>query len=358
MLREPAESLRLVPQRDRVEVQRVPRERPADDRHVVAQLARDVLDHPVVRGRRRAQDRHVRAERRQQPPDPPVVRHELVTPVADAVRLVHDKHPDRPPDAGEESGVEVLVREPLRGDEQDVDPVGDQVLLDRRPVVAVRGVDRHGSESKPVRGLDLVAHEAQQRRHDQGWAVACVPPDAGRDPVDEALAPPRPLHDERPRPVPDHRLDRLALPVAERGARAEHRLEVGLERVGDGRHGFEYAVRWVMTLRPAYRESRVTRFGIRRAGLDAASHGSCRKPCTQGPALSRRRLAGRLGARRGSGILADGARPILQASSVRRDATRARTVRASVTMTQAAVPASGRMGVAGVAWRAGDGSTW
>ena len=243
LLREPRQALRLVPQLDRVEVQRVARQGPADDGHVVAQLVRHVLDHPVVRRRRRPQHRHVRSERRQEPPDPAVVRHELVAPVADAVRLVHDEHPDRPPDPRQEARVEVLVREPLRGHEQQVDPVLGQVLLDRRPVVAVGGVDRHGPKAEAVRGIDLVAHQREQRADDQRRAVAGVAPDPGRDPVDEALAPPRPLHDERPRPVAHDRLDRLALALAERRARAEHRLEVGLEGIGGGgRHRVEYEV--------------------------------------------------------------------------------------------------------------------
>ena len=110
----------------------------------------------------------------------------------------------------------------------------DEVVLDRRPVVAVGRVDRHGAEAQPVRRLDLVAHQAEQRAHDQRGAVALVAPHARGDPVDEALAPARPLHDERARAVPDDRLDRLALALAERRARAEHRLEVGLEGVRRG----------------------------------------------------------------------------------------------------------------------------
>jgi hypothetical protein len=47
--------------------------------------------------------------------------------------------------------------------------------------------------------------------------VALVTTDARRDPVDEALAPARALDDERPLPVADDRLDRLALPLAELG---------------------------------------------------------------------------------------------------------------------------------------------
>ena len=59
VLRQPGEPLGLVSQRDRVQVQRVAGQRSADDHHVVAELARDVLDHAVVGGRGRAQDRDV-----------------------------------------------------------------------------------------------------------------------------------------------------------------------------------------------------------------------------------------------------------------------------------------------------------
>ena len=232
MLREPGEALRLVAQRDRVEVERVAGERTPDDTHVIAQLPRHVLDHPVVRGRRRPEDRDVLAECRQQPADAPVVRHELVAPVADAVRLVDHEHADRALDPGQQPRGEVLVREPLGGDEQDVDPVGGEVVLDRGPVVAVGRVDGHGAQAEPVRSLDLVPHQRQQRADDERGAVACVAADAGGDPVDEALAPARALDDEGPRAVADDGVDGLALPVAERGTQAEHRLEVALDRVG------------------------------------------------------------------------------------------------------------------------------
>ena len=61
------------------------------------------------------------------------------------------------------------------------------------------------------------------------WPV--IAPDAGRDPVDEALAPAGPLDDEGPRAVLEHRLDRLPLPVAKRRVGTEHRPKVVEEGV-------------------------------------------------------------------------------------------------------------------------------
>ena len=99
---------------DRVEPERVASERPADDRDVLAELRRDVLDDAVVRGRGRREHRHVRAEERQQPADPPVVRPEVVAPVGDAVGLVDDEQADRALDRRQDPAREALVRQALR----------------------------------------------------------------------------------------------------------------------------------------------------------------------------------------------------------------------------------------------------
>ena len=98
--------------------------------------------------------------------------------------------------------------------------------MDRRPLLDVARVDRRGAQPEPAGHRDLVAHQRQQRADDQGGPVALVAAHAGRDPVDEALAPAGALDDERAAAVLGDRLDRLALAVAERRVRAEHGLEV------------------------------------------------------------------------------------------------------------------------------------
>ena len=169
------------------------------------------------------------------PADPPVVGSEVVAPVRDAVGLVDDEQPDRALDRRAGRAREVLVRQPLGRDQQDVDLVG-RGLLDLGPLVDVAGVDRHGPQPQAIRGLDLVAHQREQRADDERRPVAGVAADAGRDPVDEALAPAGPLHNQR-RARRRDRLDLLALALAEGGGCAEHRLEVGLEGICcGGRH--------------------------------------------------------------------------------------------------------------------------
>jgi len=54
----------------------------------------DVGDDPVVRGRGGAEDGDVGRQAREHVPDAPVVRAEVVPPVRDAVRLVHDEQAD------------------------------------------------------------------------------------------------------------------------------------------------------------------------------------------------------------------------------------------------------------------------
>ena len=102
-------------------------------------------------------------------------------------------------------------------------------LADRR----VRGaVDRLAPQPEPAGGLDLVAHQRQQRRDQQRRPEPLLAQQVGGQEVDGALAPPRALHHEHPRPIVDERLDRLALPVAELGVGAPGQPPESVEQVG------------------------------------------------------------------------------------------------------------------------------
>ena len=233
LLRQPGEALRLVLEDDRVELERVARQRAAEHDGALAELFGDVGDHAIVRRRGRREDRHAGVQELEDATDPPVVGAEIVAPVGDAVGLVDDEQADRALDARQDVRHEAFVGEPLRRDEQDVDGVGGEALVDRVPFVGVARVDRRGAEAEAPGHRDLVAHQRQERADDQGGSVTLVAADPRRDPVDEALAPARPLDDEGSVTVLDDRLDRLALAVAECGAGAEH----GLEVLGQKIHG-------------------------------------------------------------------------------------------------------------------------
>ena len=236
VLREPRQPLGLVGERDRPEPERRPCQRAADDPDALPELLGHVRDDPVVGRRRRREDRDRRREAAQDPPDPPVVGPEVVAPVADAVRLVDDEQADRSLDRGKDPVREGLVAEALGRDQQDVDRVCREPRLDVVPLGRVARVDRRGVEAQPAGHRDLVAHEGEERADDERRPVALVAADPRRDPVDEALAPARALDDERPLPVSDHGLDRLALALAELRVGTEHRPEVVVERRGVGLH--------------------------------------------------------------------------------------------------------------------------
>ncbi len=98
---------------------------------------------------------------------------EVLEPPASRELLVDSTGDDRieqSPDAATELG-ELCGRLPLGGHEQDTDGVGRERLLDRRPVVAVLAVQGRGAYAEPVRRSYLIAHERQQRAHEDGRAA-------------------------------------------------------------------------------------------------------------------------------------------------------------------------------------------
>ena len=86
-----------------------------------------------------------------------------MTPVADAVRLVDDEHPDAAHERRQLLLAEGRVVEPLRRDQQDVDLVAVELPEHVGPLVRIGGVDRDRTHPCTLGGRDLVAHERQQR---------------------------------------------------------------------------------------------------------------------------------------------------------------------------------------------------
>ena len=76
----------------------------AQHEEVVAELIDDVVDDAIVRGRGRAEDRNAGRQQIEDAGDAPVVGPEVVTPVADAVRLVDHEQTRRGGDAGQHVG--------------------------------------------------------------------------------------------------------------------------------------------------------------------------------------------------------------------------------------------------------------
>ena len=225
-----------VVQADDAQPERLAVERAAQHDRVGAELLGDVVGHPLVGGRGRGEHRDAVGELGEQGADPTVVGPEVVAPVGDAVRLVDDEQPAAGREPGQHLVAEAGVVEPLGADQQHVDLAGVDRVVDRLPLLDVRGVDGDRADPGALGGGDLVAHQGQQWRDDHGRPGALLAEEEGRDEVDGRLAPARALHHQRATPVDGQRLDRGPLVVVERRvglpvARADQRAQVllGLE---------------------------------------------------------------------------------------------------------------------------------
>ena len=212
---QPGQALRLGPQPDHAQPQRLAVERAAEHQHVGAQLFGDVVGDPGVGGRGRGQHRDAVGQVAEQGADAPVVGSEVVAPVGDAVRLVDHQQSTGRRQPGQHLVAEAGVVETLGADQQDVDLTGVDRDVDRLPVLDVRRVDRDRADAGPLGGRDLVAHQGQQRRDDHRRPGALRAQQERRHEVDRRLAPAGALDDQCPSPVDGQRLDRGPLVVAE-----------------------------------------------------------------------------------------------------------------------------------------------
>ena len=175
---QPGQPLLGGPQPQHPQPQRLPVERAAQHEHAgalvgrgvepAAELLGDVGGHPGVGGRGGGQHRDAVGQVAQQGPDPAVVGPEVVAPVGDAVRLVDHQQARRGGQPGQHLVAEARVVEPLGAHQQHVDLAGVDRVVDRLPLLDVGGVDRHRPDAGALGGLDLVAHQREQRRHDHG----------------------------------------------------------------------------------------------------------------------------------------------------------------------------------------------
>ena len=153
--------LRLEAERDVRPVERVQE----DARPALEQALGDVLARRLVGGRREGEGLDV-AERPAGATDRAVLGAEIVPPLRHAMRLVDGE----PPDAGvAQARRQALGLEPLRRDEEQA-----QLLFAQEPpglarlVVAGRGVEGRCGDAEAAHLLHLVAHQRDQRRHDDG----------------------------------------------------------------------------------------------------------------------------------------------------------------------------------------------
>ena len=196
-----------------------------------AQLLGDVGDDPRVRGGGGREHGRRRRQLSEKVLDTPVVGPEVVAPVADAVGLVDDEQTAALGQRRQLVLAEARVVEALGTHQQQVDRVDAQRLPYVLPLGRVRGVHGHGADPGPLGGADLVAHQGQQRRDDEGRPGTFSPAQHRGDEVDRRLAPAGALDHERSPPVLDEGLDCLRLPVAEVGVGVADQPPEGCECV-------------------------------------------------------------------------------------------------------------------------------
>lgn len=111
-----------------------------------------------------------------------VVGPEVVAPLGDAVRLVDGEDGDL---AAREEVQAAVQAQPLRGQVEQVELAGEELRLDRPPLVEVlRGVHEPGPHAERPQRVDLVLHQRDQRGDDH----TRTGPDQGRDLVAQRLA--------------------------------------------------------------------------------------------------------------------------------------------------------------------------
>ena len=118
-------------------------------------------------GRRRDRDElEIIADRSRRPGEAKIFGPEIMPPLRDAMRLVDGE--DRG-SRGAEKVWRIRTREPLRGDIEEAIAAAPEPSFDRRIVfAAVGGIQGGGGDTARLQLRDLVAHQRDQRRDDDG----------------------------------------------------------------------------------------------------------------------------------------------------------------------------------------------
>ena len=171
----------------------------------------EVFDHARVGGGGGGEERGTVGHGLQDAGEAAVIGPEVVSPVGDAVRLVYDEQADG------RQGLrrEVVASQSFGRHQQGVHVVIVQGLVEVVPVLLVGRVDADGAQAESSGGFDLVSHEGEQGRDDDGGSVSPVSEDTGGDEIDGAFSPPGGLHDEQARAAVDEGADGIPLAVSE-----------------------------------------------------------------------------------------------------------------------------------------------
>ena len=136
------------------------------------------------------------------------------------MRLVDDEQAATRGELRQHLVAELRVVEPLGAHQQHVDVAGRDRLGDLAPLGDVGRVDGGRADAGARGGLDLVAHQREQWRHDHGRPAAGATEQRGGDEVDGGLAESGALHQQYPPPAGHQGLNRGPLVVAQSSIRS------------------------------------------------------------------------------------------------------------------------------------------
>ena len=155
--------------------------------------------------------------------------------------LVHDQHADGLRELRQHLLAETRRVKALRADQEQVQVV--DARLDLLPLRHVRGVDR-GRPDAGARGrFDLVAHQSEQGRDDDGRALARPAQKLRGDEVHRRFPPARALHHQHAFALVDKGIDGRPLVVSQHGVRPRDTLEKFVRLFACRSHGAHHIPR-------------------------------------------------------------------------------------------------------------------
>ena len=164
------------------------------------------------------------------------------------MRLVDHEHPHPADQIGQLLLAEGGIVEPLRRHQEHIDLVALKLCEHVGPLVDVAGVDSDRADPGPRGCRDLVAHEGEQRRNQDGGPGTLTAKQQRRDEVHGGLAPAGALHHEGPAPPLDEGFDGLVLSVVEVGGIRTDKRAQDLE---GGRAGLGYGLGYGLSHPPS-----------------------------------------------------------------------------------------------------------
>jgi hypothetical protein len=138
-------------------------------------------------------------QRLQDARDAAVVGAEVVTPIGNAMRLIHHEQADARSNGLQHRLDKFLVTQPLWRNKQNIHAVGEQFITDAPPVFAVLlfRSDAHRPDARAFSGGNLIPHQGQQRRNDERRPGILFAKQFCGDEIDIALAPASALNNEQ-----------------------------------------------------------------------------------------------------------------------------------------------------------------